>query len=206
MPVSTIDIIVLIIIGLSAVNGLQRGLLLGVIDMLTLGASILVGARLAPWSAGPMRDWGLPESLAAGFGFFVSAVISYALLGLAARIVLVPFLSFDNGSALAWVNSILGLIPGAIRGAILASLVVIVISALPRELGGRLELANSYIAEPLSITGKEALQAALQWSGVRSEDIGLPSNVLSVEATESSAQLASRMLASHNHPHRADAS
>jgi uncharacterized membrane protein required for colicin V production len=199
MPVNTIDIVVLVIIGLSAVNGLQRGLMLGVIDMLTLGASILVGARLAPWSSGPIREWGLPDSLSAGFGFFVSAVVCYALLGLAARIVLAPILSFGSGSALAWVNGILGLIPGAIRGAMLASLMVIVTSALPSELGARQELATSHIAEPLATSGREALKAALQWSGVRAEDIGLPLNVLSVEATEPSEQLASLMPGSDNH-------
>lgn len=175
MPVNTIDIVVLIVIGLSAVNGLQRGLMLGVIDMITLGASILVGARLAPSAAGPLQEWGLPNPLAAGFGFFVSAIVCYALLGLAARIVLAPILSFDNGSALAWVNSVLGLIPGAIRGAMLASLVVIVFSAIPRELGVNQEFSNSHIAGPLATAGREAISAAIQWSGVRPDEIGLPS-------------------------------
>lgn len=183
MPVNTIDIIVLIIVGLSAVNGLQRGLMLGVIDMVTLGASILVGSRLAPWTSGPIRDWGLPDPLAAGFGFFVSAVMCYALLGLAARVVLTPVLSFGNGSALAWVNSILGLIPGAIRGAMFASLVVIVLSTLPSELGVRQEFSSSRIAGPLATAGREALSAAIQWSGVRPEEIGLPSTFLSAEST-----------------------
>jgi uncharacterized membrane protein required for colicin V production len=185
MPVNTIDIVVLIIIGLSAVNGLQRGLMLGLIDILTLGASALVGARLAPWASGPLLEWGLPDSLAAGFGFFFSAVICYALLGLAARIVLAPILSFDKGSALAWVNGILGLIPGAIRGAMLASILVVVVAALPTELGARRELAGSHLAEPLATAGRDALRAALQWSGVRPEDIGLPSNLLSTKAERS---------------------
>ncbi len=189
MPVSTIDIVVLIIVGLSAVNGLQRGLMLGVIDMLTLGASILVGARLAPWVSGPIREWGLPDPLAAGFGCVVSTVICYALLGLAARIVLAPFLSFVNGSALAWVNGILGLIPGAIRGAMLAAMVVIVISALPRELGARQELANSLLAQPLATAGREALLAALQWSGVHTADIGLPSSFFTDQAPSPTSHL-----------------
>jgi uncharacterized membrane protein required for colicin V production len=182
VPVNTIDIIVLIIVGLSAVNGLQRGLMLGVIDMLTLGTAILVGARLAPWASEPIREWGLPDSLAAGTGFILCAVVCYALLGLAARIVLAPVLKFDTGSALAWVNGVLGLIPGAIRGAMFASVVVIMFSGLPRELGVRQEYTNSQIAVPLASAGREALRATLEWSGVRPEDIGLPTTFLTAEA------------------------
>jgi hypothetical protein len=107
----------------------------------------------------------------------------YALLGLAARVVLTPVLSFGNGSALAWVNSILGLIPGALRGAMFASLVVIVLSTLPSELGVRQEFSSSRIAGPLATAGREALSAAIQWSGVRPEEIGLPSTFLSAEST-----------------------
>lgn len=192
MPVNTIDIIVLIIVGLSAVNGLQRGLMLGVIDMVTLGSSILVGARLAPWASQPIREWGLPDPLAAGFGFFISTVVCYALLGLAARIVLTPFLSFGSGSALAWVNSILGLIPGAIRGAMVASLVVIVFSTLPTELGVRQEYSNSRVAGPLAAAGREAFSAAIQWSGVRPEEMGLPSTFFSTDAAMRQGPTASR--------------
>lgn len=206
MPVNTIDIIVLIIVGLSAVNGLQRGLILSVIDLITLGTSILVGARLAPWASGPIREWGLPDPLAAGFGFFVTAVVCYALLGLATRIVLAPLFSFGHGSALAWVNGILGLIPGAVRGAILASLVILVISALPNELGVRQEFFSSRIAGPLAEAGREALYTAVQWSGVRPEEIGLPSTFLSGNATIGVIPLAAVQFRGHNRVHSIDAS
>jgi len=68
---------------------------------------------------------------------------------------------------------VLGLLPGAVRGLAVAALVVLVISALPPELGLRERLAESRLAAPIAQTGRRALDTGLVWAGVdaRSLDV-----------------------------------
>lgn len=175
-PLSGFDILILIIIGFAAVNGLQRGFMLGMFDLVALGGAILVGARLAGWLAEPLRERGIPDPLAASAGFLFASVVCYAVIGLAIRILLSPLNAFGSGTALGWVNGVLGLIPGAIRGAALAAIVVLGLSAMPRELGVTGGLADSRFAQPLSVAGREALSAGLNWTGVDPSTLGLPND------------------------------
>jgi uncharacterized protein YkwD len=75
---------------------------------------------------------------------------------------------------LGWVNGVLGLLPGAVRGLAIAALVVLVISALPPELGLREPLANSRLAAPVAETGWKALDRGLAWAGVDPRSLGIP--------------------------------
>ncbi len=134
--------------------------------------------------ADPLIAWGLPAELAAGAGFMIVAVVSLAVIGLAARVLLAPLGTLGASTPLGWVNGVLGLLPGAIRGLAIAALLVLVVSALPPELGLRDRLAESRLAAPIAETGRKALDAGLVWAGVDARPLdmlSLPPTVDSVE-------------------------
>src|SRR5215216_2155292 len=170
---NAVDIAILVIVGLFAVGGMRRGFLLGIVDLIAFGLSLIVAARLAESIADPLIDRGLPNELAAGAGFVVAAVVSLAVIGLAARVLLAPLGALGASTPLGWVNGVLGLLPGAVRGLAVAALVVLVVSALPADLGLRDSLAQSRLAAPVAETGGEALDAGLEWAGIDPRSLGI---------------------------------
>lgn len=179
---SGLDIILLVIIGFSAVGGLRRGFLLGTVDLLAFLFALLVGAKLADLVALPLRDRGLPQPLAGAAGFFLASVIAYAVIGLAIRILVSPLGSVASPT-LAWFNSVLGLIPGAIRGTALAALLVLALTALPVELTMRQHLYQSLMAAPLADAGKQFYDASLEFAGVDPQTLGFPREALPQSVT-----------------------
>src|SRR5215211_4542047 len=161
---SAVDIGILAIIGLFAVRGMQRGFLLGIVDLVAFGLSLIVAARLGGSVADPLIDWGLPDELSAGAGFLIAAVISLAVIGLAARVLLAPLTTLSASTPFGWFNAVLGLIPGTVRGLAIAALVVLVVSALPPELRLRERFAESRLAAAGSVelpfSGRAALELA----------------------------------------------
>ena len=170
---SAVDISILGIIGLFAVGGMRRGFLLGIVDLITFGLSLIVAARLGGLVADPLLGRGLPAELAACAGFVIAAVVSLAVIGLAARVLLAPLGALGASTPLGWVNGVLGLLPGAVRGLAIAALVVLVASALPSELGLRERFAESRLARPIAETGRKALDAGLVWAGVDIRSLGI---------------------------------
>jgi len=163
---NVVDIGILVVIGLFAVGGLRRGFLLGFIDLITLGLAIIVAARSTDALAAPLRDCGLPEPLASSIGFIFALVISLAVIGLANKVLLSPLQAFGAGTPLGWVNSVLGLVPGTIRGLAVAALLLMVLMAIPAEPGFRVPIAASRLAMPIMESGREALTAGLTWAGI----------------------------------------
>ncbi len=170
---NAVDIVILVIVGLFAVEGLRRGFLLGVIDLIAFALSVLVAARFAESIAEPLRNWGLPASMARSAGFVIAAVVSFAVIGFVARLLLSPLGAFAVGTPLAWVNGILGLLPGAVRGLAMATLLLLILSALPVESGVRSAMAGSRLARPMLTTGQQALLDGLTWAGVDPRSLGL---------------------------------
>lgn len=171
---NAVDLAILIVVGFSAVTGLRRGFMLGIVDLFAFALALIAGARLTELLAAPLRQRGLPNPLAAGIGFFIAAVVTYAILGFAVRMLLAPLGAFGAGTPLGWVNGVLGLIPGALRGLALAALLVITLAALPAELGLQRYFVSSQFAVPLAASGREALDAGMAWAGVDPTAIGLP--------------------------------
>lgn len=169
--VSWLDVVLLIIIGISAVGGLRRGFLLGCLDLLVFVAALLVGLKLAPWLADAIRGRGIPDPISGAMALFVMAVASYAVIGLAVRILVSP-LGFLQSGMLGWFNSVLGLIPGALRGTALAALVAYALLALPPEFGtGQLTFESSF-ARPLAATGAELVRTGLELANVDPAGLG----------------------------------
>jgi uncharacterized membrane protein required for colicin V production len=172
--VNLVDAAILAVIGLLAVGGMRRGFLLGLIDLVAFGLSIVVAARLAGSVAEPLRERGIPADLAIGAGFVIVGVISLAVIGLAARVILAPLGAIGAGSPLSWANGVLGFLPGAIRGLAVAALLVIFLNALPPQLGLRESLREARLAQPIADTGVSALDTGLGWAGIDLQTLGIP--------------------------------
>lgn len=173
-----VDIATLVVVGFLAVTGLNRGFLLGMIDLLALCLAIVVGARVSDWIADPLRDRGFSDVMASASGLFVGTVVAYAAIGLAVRILVSPLGALGAGTPLAWVNSVLGLIPGAIKGLVVAAVLIIILEAMPVELGIRAQILASPFAETLTTVGKQSIASGLLWAGVDPASIGIPAELL----------------------------
>jgi membrane protein required for colicin V production len=170
---NAVDIGILVIVGLFAVEGLRRGLILGVIDLIAFGLSVLAAARFSEIVAEPLRDRGVPSSLASSMGFVVVAVVSFAIIGLAARLLLSPLRVLNADTPLGWVNGILGLLPGAVRGLAMATFVLLFLSALPADTSIHKTLTSSRLARPILTTGQQVLQDGLAWAGIDPRSLGV---------------------------------
>jgi len=171
---NVVDLGILVIVGIFAVGGLRRGFIFGIVDLVAFGLSLVVAARLAGAVAEPLRDRGIPGELASGAGFVIAGVISLAVIGLAARVLLAPLGILGAGTPLGWANSVLGLLPGAVRGLAVAALLVLLLSALPPEMGTRAALVESRLAQPIADTGLETLETGLAWAGIDLQTLGIP--------------------------------
>lgn len=169
--ISWLDVVLLIIIGTSAVGGLRRGFLLGCLDLVVFVAALLVGLKLSPWLADPIRARGIPDPVSGAMGVFIMAVTAYAVIGLAVRILVSPLGMLQSGT-LGWFNSVLGLLPGALRGTAMAALVAYVILALPPELGMSQLAFESSFARPLAVTGAELARTGLSLANVDPAGLG----------------------------------
>ena len=173
---NVVDLVILVIVGLFAVGGLRRGFLFGLVDLVAFGLSIIAAAHLGTSVAEPLRDRGISVELATGAGFFIAGVVSLAVIGLAARVLLAPIAVIGAGTPLGWANSVLGLLPGALRGLAVAAIVVLLVSALPLEFGPRDSLRESRLAQPILDTGMDALETGLAWAGIDLWTLGVPSS------------------------------
>lgn len=173
--VSWLDVVLLIIIGVSAIGGLRRGFLLGCVDLLVFVVSLLVGLKLAPLLADSIRARGIPDPINGAMALFVMAVASYAVIGLAVRVLLSPLGTLQTGT-LGWFNGILGLIPGAIRGTALAAILAYALLALPPEFGLSQITFESTFARPLAMTGEELVRTGLELANMDARNLGFSGN------------------------------
>ncbi|MBW3634100.1 MAG: CvpA family protein, partial [Chloroflexi bacterium] len=95
---NAVDLVILVVVGLFAVGGLRRGFLFGLVDLVAFGLAIVVAAHLATSVAEPLRDQGIPVELATGAGFVIAGVVSLAVIGLAARVLLAPLALLGAGT------------------------------------------------------------------------------------------------------------
>ena len=173
---NVVDVVILAVVGLFAVGGMRRGFLLGLVDLAVFGLSIVVAARLAGSVAEPLRERRIPVELATGAGFVIVGVVSMAVIGLAARVLLAPLSALGAGTPLGWANGVLGLLPGALRGLAVAALLVLLVSSLPPELELRDSLREARLAQPIADTGLDILDTGLAWAGIDFQALGIPSS------------------------------
>ncbi|HKB66119.1 MAG TPA: CvpA family protein [Pyrinomonadaceae bacterium] len=172
-----IDLVLVVIVLLSAINGWRRGFILGVLDLLGWALVLLAGLRfyqpLARWIGAHVDLWS--EVWDRPFAFILIAILATvavqalgkALLGRVAK-------ETHEGSF----NRALGVLPGVANGLITAALIAAFMLAIPLNEGLRERARESAIANRLAVYA-ERLEAKLH--PVFAEAVAETLNLLTVQ-------------------------
>ena len=154
MSFNLIDFLLVVVILLSIWNGWRRGFILGLLDLIGWGLSLLAALRFYQ----PVARWiGWSEVWDQPIAFLLIAV----LVGVAIRLLSYAFLQRLNKDIhKRRINRLFGLIPGLANGLITAAIVSALLLALPLNEGLRQRTQASTLVNGLSIY-TERLETAL---------------------------------------------
>jgi uncharacterized protein YkwD/uncharacterized membrane protein required for colicin V production len=167
--VNRVDAVILLILGLYGFAGYRRGFLAVALDWLGLAASV----GLAFWLYPTVGAW-----LAARYGLIpaLARVLGFLALLLTARLVWAVL------TGLIWrqiprvlrrskLDRIAGILPGLLQGAIVASLALIALAALPLPVVPHAEIAASPLGSALLSAGTRAQTTVQGWMGHAVRDL-----------------------------------
>ena len=159
MAFNVIDILLMLLVLLSVLNGYRRGFILGVLDLAGWVLSLLVGLRfyqpVARWLAVYVRS--LPEIWNRPIAFILIAIIVSVAIHLLGRTILKRL---PKGIHERTFNRLLGFIPGLANGLITAAIVSALLLAIPLNEGLRERARASASVNRLAVY-TESLEAAL---------------------------------------------
>lgn len=169
-----LDLAITVLIGIFAVLGFARGFVRGVLDLALLAAALAIAARFYPAAARVLADGGVAAGIAPAIGFVVLLLAVLVLGGIALRFALAPVRAIPWPPPLPFLNRLLGLAPGAVKGAIAAVVVLAPLSAWQSELGLTRYFAESRLAPALVSAVNRGVGGAIDGLGVRLSDFSLP--------------------------------
>ena len=177
MTFNLIDLVLVVIVLLSVINGWRRGFILGVLDLLGWALVLFAGLRfyqpLARWLGSHVSLWS--EVWDRPFAFILIAalvIVAVQFLGKA----LLRGVSKDTHEGS--LNRALGVLPGLANGLITAALVAAFMLAIPLNKGLRERARESAIANRLAVYA-ERLEAKLH--PVFAEAVAETLNLLTVQ-------------------------
>ena len=182
MSFNVIDLLLLLLVLLSVLNGWRRGFILGLIDLLGWALSLLAGLRfypsLARWIGTRAALW--PHVWDRPVAFILVAVITSVAVHLLARALLKRLPKDIHQRQF---NQLLGIVPGLANGLIAAAIVAALLLAIPLNEGLRERVRESAMVNRLAVYA-ERLEAALH--PVFGEAIAETLNLLTIrpESTE----------------------
>jgi uncharacterized protein YkwD len=177
MPFNLVDLLLLVIVALSVLNGYRRGFILGILDLTGWALILLAGLRfyqpLAQWLGPHINLWS--DVWDRPFAFIFIAVLVGALVQLVGHVLLqrLPKEVHEKSS-----NQVLGVIPGLANGLITAALVSALLLAMPLSESIQERARNSSVVNRLVVYA-ERLETALH--PVFSEAIAHTLNLLTVQ-------------------------
>ena len=125
-----IDIVLLIIIGVVAVKGLIKGLVLEIFGLLALIAGYIVGFKYSHVFAKPVGALGLDEKVSDAIGYVVGFLVAYIIVVIIGNLLSKAFKEVKLGS----VNRGGGLIFGALKASVILGLILsVVITVAPKD-------------------------------------------------------------------------
>lgn len=173
-----IDLFLILIVLASMLYGWQRGLMLGLLDLVRWIGSLLLGLRFyQPVAVWLQAIFNLSEVWALPLGFLLTAALAGVLIHLLGYALL---RRLPRGMHRHRANRLLGLIPGFVSGVIFAAILAPILLAMPLPDGLRAPARESTIANRLaSVTEKietslrpifdEAIRQTLTMRTVRPE-------------------------------------
>ncbi len=143
-----VDVLLLLIIGLSVLSGWQKGFLIGMLDLFRWIGSLLIALHLYPYAAGLLPgvvDWS--EAWITPAAFFLVFVLANLLLHYLGYLLLnrIPEEAHERK-----VNRALGILPGLVNGLITAAIAAVVLMLLPLSEGIRTQVRESRLANWLA--------------------------------------------------------
>jgi uncharacterized protein YkwD/uncharacterized membrane protein required for colicin V production len=124
-----VDIAILFVLAAYALQGLQRGFVLGTLDLLGFVLALLLALRLYPAGAELLQPYlPLPPALLKPLAFLGLWLLADVALTLLVRVLGAPVAPLGRVSS---ANGLLGLVPGALKGGVVVALVLALALAVP---------------------------------------------------------------------------
>lgn len=176
MPENWVDIGILFLLALFALQGLQRGLVRGLLDVGAFALALLAALRWYPQATEFLEPYvGLPTSLLRPLAFLGLWLVVDVLASLLARALAGPLgrLSADSTA-----DHVLGFLPGVLKGGVIAAFALAMLIALPlpepvkdeigqSALGSRLAAALPGLEGALHAVFGEAVLEGISFATVR---------------------------------------
>jgi uncharacterized protein YkwD len=177
MSFNLIDIVLIVLVLLSVLNGWRRGFILGVLDLLGWALVLVGGLRfyqpVARWLGPHVAFW--PEVWNRPIAFVVIALVTGGLVQIIGYALLQRLPKEVHEKTF---NRLLGVVPGLANGLITAALVAALLLAMPLSEGLRERTRESPLANHLAVYA-ERLEAALH--PVFAEAIAETLNLLTIQ-------------------------
>jgi uncharacterized protein YkwD/uncharacterized membrane protein required for colicin V production len=138
-----VDVAILFVVAAYALQGLQRGFFLALVDLLGFVLALVLAVRFYPEATLALQPYvPLPVALLRPVAFVGLWLLADVGIALAGRIVSAPL---DALARLSSVNGFFGIIPGALKGGLVSALVVAFALALPLPEPVKAQLGESAI-------------------------------------------------------------
>lgn len=170
---NVVDIALLVIVGTLAVLGLRRGFVMGLLDLLGIAAGLVVASLYYQQLIDPLTDLGLNRETAAIVAFVGLNIVALTIASAITGFIFQPLSRFPWPFFIRWGDSILGLLPGAIKGLALAAVIVLPLAFLQRPQIISEEVRASRFAEPLVGVGLDVLYTAIDRYGINLADFAV---------------------------------
>lgn len=169
-----LDLAITVLIGIFAVLGFARGFARGALDLVLLATAVFVAARFSPAAARVLADGGVAAAMAPTVGFVVLLLAVLVLGRIALGFVLAPARALPAPPPLPFLNRLLGLGPGAVKGAVAAVVILAPLSAWQSDLGLTRAFAESRLAPALLSAANRTVGEAIDGFGLRLSDFSVP--------------------------------
>lgn len=173
MPsVNWLDLVIVLIVLLGAAVGVRRGFLRGALDVALVVIGLLAGAVGYRAASSLLErvfgDHGIVLNVA---GFALVALLVQGVLSVIAATTLGPVIAIARAvPPVRWVDEVLGLLPGAVKGLVMATLLVLIATLLTLGPAAEAGLARSHLASPLVARSARVLAWAQGRTGLNLAD------------------------------------
>jgi uncharacterized protein YkwD/uncharacterized membrane protein required for colicin V production len=167
--VNRVDAVLLLILALYGFGGYRRGFMAVVLDWLGLAAAVVLALWLAPvsgdWLAHRYVLWPVLARLISFLGLLLIARLVWAI-GVSLLLPRIPRVLRRSR-----LDRFAGIVPGLLQGAIVASLLLLAVAAVPLPIVPHAEIAASPMGSALLRWGTGVQAAAQAWMGQTVHDL-----------------------------------